>query len=285
MKALNRRKFIQQSSALAGVAALVPSALMSQTVRPSQFEIGFQSWIVRNELQKDFIGTMKQLVGMGYQSMELCSPAGYAQAGFGHLQQYKAGELKKIINDAGLSCISCHYGMPELRNNLQERIDFAKELGLTQMVAASFWLPKNAPLSEWQKAANELNKIGEQTKNHGLQMVFHNHNGELEKIDGQIIYDVLLKELDDSVVKLQFQVWVVIMGYKAADYFRKHPGRFISAHLYDWPGEGDKQVPVGKGIVDWKDFFEAANVGGLKNCFVEMGMENLKESAEFLKNL
>jgi sugar phosphate isomerase/epimerase len=87
------------------------------------------------------------------------------------------------------------------------------------------------------------------------------------------------------MVKMQFQLWVIIAGYKAADYFRKYPGRFISAHLYDWPGVGEEPVPIGKGKTDWKDFFEAGKTGGLKNVFVEMNMPLLKESASYLKKL
>lgn len=116
-------------------------------------------------------------------------------------------------------------------------------------------------------------------------MVFHNHNTEFEKLEGQLIYDVLLERMDPALVKMQFQLWVMIAGYKAADYFRKYPGRFISAHLYDWSGMGDEQVAVGKGKTDWNDFFKAAKVGGVKNTFVEMKMPLLKESAEFLKKV
>jgi hypothetical protein len=42
-------------------------------------------------------------------------------------------------------------------------------------------------------------------------------------------------------------------------------------------------VPLGKGKVDWNEFFAAAKVGGVKNYFVEMG-EGLQESADFLKS-
>ena len=84
---------------------------------------------------------------------------------------------------------------------------------------------------------------------------------------------------------MQFQVAVVNIGYKAADYFRKHPGRFISAHLADWDKEKDKQVPIGQGEVDWKDFFEAAKIGGVKNIFVEMDPETFKDSAKYLLDL
>lgn len=74
-------------------------------------------------------------------------------------------------------------------------------------------------------------------------------------------------------------------GYKAADYFRKYPGRFISAHLADWSKEKDAQVPIGQGDVDWKDFFEAAKIGGVKIFYVEMDPETFEPSAKFLLGL
>jgi sugar phosphate isomerase/epimerase len=191
--------------------------------------------------------------------------------------------LKGIINNAGFTCVSCHYGFSELKDHAQERIDFAKELGLTQMVVSSYGLPKDATLDDWKKAADETNKLGEVTQKSGLQLAYHNHNTEFEKSDGKLIYDELLNQLDPSLVKMQFQVWVVSIGYKAADYFKKYPGRFISAHLYDWSGKGEEMVPLGKGVVDWKEFFAAAKTGGVKNYFAEMDVPYLKESAQFLK--
>jgi sugar phosphate isomerase/epimerase len=181
--------------------------------------------------------------------------------------------------------VSCHYGFKELKENIEDRMDFANELELDQMVIASFGLPKDARLDDWKKAADEANQLGELSKTHGLQMAFHNHNLEFEKREGQLIYDVILERLDPALVKMQFQLWVMIAGYKAADYFRKHPGRYLSAHLYDWAGVGEEQVALGKGKTDWNDFFKAAAIGGVKNTFVEMQMPLLKESVEFLKKL
>jgi sugar phosphate isomerase/epimerase len=166
-----------------------------------------------------------------------------------------------------------------------ERIDFAFEVGMTQMVMSSPGLPDRATLSDWKKRTDEMNVLGEQFKKQGMQLVYHNHNFEFEKLEGQLIYDMLLNQLDPDVIKMQFQVWVIIAGYKAADYFKKHPGRFISAHLSDWSGTGETQVPVGQGKVDWKEFFEAANIGGLKNFYVEMDMPTFEPSAKFLKTM
>lgn len=283
MHRVNRRKFISAGvTGLAGASLLIPHLLHGNDPSVKKKQIGFQSWVMREELGKDLTGTLKKMAAIGYNSMELCSPPGYARMGFGPLQDLSARELKNKIKDAGFSCVSCHYGFSELKDHAQERIDFAKELGLTQMVISSYGLPKTAALDDWKKAADESNKIAELTRKSDIQLAFHNHNVELEKLEGEIIYDVLLDRLDPELVKMQFQVWVIIMGYKAADYFKKYPGRFISAHLYDWTGEGEEMAALGKGVVDWDEFFAAAKIGGVKNTYAEMGFPYLKQSAEFL---
>lgn len=247
--------------------------------------LGFQVWTLRDQLVRDFPGTLKMMEGLGYKSMEMCSPPGYESSGFGPLMKMKAREMKQIINDAGLICESSHYGMGEFRDHLGERIEFALESGQKQMILSSFWLPEGASMSDWLKAADELNEMGIKAKSAGIQLGFHNHNMEFGQIDGVLIYDALLKQFDPDYVKMQFQVAVIELGYKASTYFTKYPGRFISAHLADWsPGE-KKAVPIGKGIVDWNEFFDAAKKGGVKNIFVEMDPETFKDSASYLHDL
>lgn len=228
---------------------------------------------------------MKMMAGMGYRSVEMCSPPGYESSGFGPLMKMTAKEMKQIINDNGMQLESTHYTMNELRNNLDDRIKFANESGQKQMILSSFGLPKNATMSDWMKAADELNKIGEKTRKAGIQTGFHNHHTEFAKIDDVLIYDALLKQFDPELVKMQFQVAVINIGFKAADYFNRYPGRFISAHLADYSVLGQKSVALGKGIVDWKEFFDATGKGGLKNIFVEMDQETFNDSALFLRNL
>jgi sugar phosphate isomerase/epimerase len=273
---------------LAGASILAPSLIGCSTSSQSSLvgKIGFQSWAIKEKLAGNFQGTLKMMVDMGYQNMELCSPPGYSQAGFAFLEKHSASELKKLINDTGMSCESCHYGFDELKEHGQERMDFANELGLKQMIVAAFgFWDGNATLDDWKRAADEMNPLGELGKKNGIQIGFHNNNMEFEKLDGELIYDAILEKMDPELIKLQFQVWVIIAGYKAADYFRKFPGRFISAHLYDWSGTGEEMVALGKGTVDYKELFEAAQVGGVKNTFVEMDYALMKDSAAYLKTL
>ena len=285
MRKLDRRQFIgKTSTGLGGALALSQLSWLASAAKFSNIPIGFQSWSVRDMLSKDFPGTLKLMSSLGYQLVEMCSPKGYVDSGFGSLVNMKTSDMRKTIIDAGLNCPSCHFGFKELTDDLDDRIQFAHDLGLTQMVCSSFDLPKTATISDFQDAADKLNKAAEKIKKAGLQAGFHNHDGEFAMRDGQLIYDALMARLDANLVKMQFQTSVINLGYKASTYFRKYPGRFISSHLSDWTAD-KKEVPIGQGVIDWKDFFAAAQTGGVKNFFVEMGFDKFKDSVAYIGQL
>jgi sugar phosphate isomerase/epimerase len=252
---------------------------------PLGLPIGCQVYPVRELLAKDFPGTLRELAGIGYRSIEMCSPPGYERSGFGALVGMKASEMRRIIQDAGLRCESSHYQFRELKESLDDRIAYAKELGLTQMVASTLGVRREATLDEWRRAADDLNRIGERTKKAGLQTGFHNHNFEFQQLEGVLIYDELLRRLDANLVKMQFQVAVISLGFEAAAYFTKYPGRFCSIHLQDWSPDQKRIVAIGKGIVDWKKLFAAARAGGVKNYYVEVNLEAMRESYPYLQGL
>jgi len=275
---MSRRGFLRASAIGAAAAGFLRA-------NPLGFPIGCQTWPVRERIGKDLEGTLHELAGMGFERIEMCSPPGYAQLGFGPLAKMKPADLRAKIQAAGMGCESCHFGFTELRDHLDERIAFAKELGLKQMIISTFWLPKDAKMADWMKAVDAANKFGEQTQKAGIQLGFHNHDFEFHKIDGELIYDKLMAEFDPKLVKMQFQVSVISLGYQAADYFEKYPGRFISIHLQDWSATDKKEVALGQGIVDWKRLWKAAAKSGAKNYFVEVDQPDLKASAQFLKTL
>ena len=287
MKKINRREFIGKGTmGLSAMIALaqVPKHLLALSPGLNNIPIGFQSWTIRDQLSKDFAGTLKMMAAQGYKLVEMCSPKGYATIGFGPLVNMKTADMRSIITDAGLICPSCHFGFGELTDNLDDRIEFAQQLGMTQMICSTFWLPKTAVLKDYLDAADKLNKAAEKIKRAGMQAGFHNHEFEFATLDGQLIYDALMNRFDPDLVKMQFQTEVINLGYKAATYFTKYPGRFVSSHLSDWTAD-KKEVPIGQGIIDWKEFFAAAKVGGVKNFFVEMAPDKFKDSATYIQNL
>ncbi len=287
MQKINRRNFLSSTTKAAGAAFVVsklPSDFFSNA-KLVDMPLGFQSWTIKDKLSSDFAGTLKMMADQGYKQIEMCSPKGYEQIGFGAFTKMKTSDIRKTIEDAGMTCPSCHFGAAEFNDeNLDDRIQFAKDMGMTQMICSTFWLPKTATINDYLVAADKLNKAGEKIKKAGLQAGFHNHDFEFVKLDGQLIYDALLDRFDPDLVKLQFQTQVIVHGYKAADYFKKFPGRFISAHLSDWTAD-KKEVPVGQGVIDWKEFFAAAKTGGVKNIFVEMAADKFKDSAMYIQKL
>ena len=285
MKTISRRQFLGQSAATIAAAATVWPGASQLRADPLKLPIGCQLYPVGKMVAQDFEGTLRQLAAIGYQTVELCSPPSYMSSGFAPLGKMTAADLRKTIEAAGLRCESCHYQFRELKDSLDDRLAYAKELGLKQMIVAAFGLPQSATMTDWATAAGELNKLGERTKAAGIQLGFHNHHFEFKEIDGVLIYDKLMSELDPKFVKMQFQVAVISLGYEAATYLTKYPGRFISLHLADWSSTEKKSVPVGAGVVNWETLFAAAKIGGVQNYFVEMNLDALKASYPYLHNL
>ena len=121
MSEISRREFVINMSTCAAVAGLVSATGLPLHANPLGMPIGCQTWPVRKMIAKDFPGTIKLLAAAGFQTIELCSPVGYADEGFAGLAKYKGAELKKILSDAGVSCVSSHFGIGELRENQDAR--------------------------------------------------------------------------------------------------------------------------------------------------------------------
>jgi len=285
MSTISRREFLVGAGSCAAAIGLLSTGAVKLGASPLGLPIGCQTWPVRDMIAKDLPGTLKVLADAGFQSIELCSPAGYAEFGFGGLAKYKGAELKKILGDAGLTCVSSHFGMDELRKNQDDRIAWAKDVGLTQMLVASLGGPKKPTMDDVKRAADEYNKMGEKAASAGIQQGLHNEEFETSTVDGKRTYDILFELLDPKLVKFQFQVSTISQGFDAAEYFMKYPGRFVSMHVQGWSAQDKKIAAVGHDSLDWKKIFTAAKTGGIKNYFVEMRLDLMKESAPYLKNL
>ena len=144
METLSRRCFLA-TSALGLAAVGCRSARATEpVVGPLGVPPGCQIFGVRHQLVADFDGTLKTLHDIGYRLIEYCSPPGFTwdKAGLGRLTNLSAKETRTRIEAAGLRVVSCHYQYPELMKHLDERIEFARELGLKHMIVATAGRPK-----------------------------------------------------------------------------------------------------------------------------------------------
>src|SRR5215471_21509781 len=130
MSPISRREFLKNAAVQTAAVGLASAAALQALANPLGLPIGCQTWPVREMIAKDFPGTIKVLAGAAFQNIELCSPVGYADSGFAGLARYTPAELPKIISDAGLTCVSSHFGIDELRKDQPGRIAWAKEIGL-----------------------------------------------------------------------------------------------------------------------------------------------------------
>ena len=285
MSAISRREFFKNAATNAAVAGFLSAGARALRANPLGMPIGCQTWPVRTMIAKDFPGTIKQLAEAGFQAIELCSPAGYADSGFAGVGKYTGAELRKILGDSGVTCVSSHFGMEELRKDQASSIAWAKDVGLTQMLVASLDGPRKPTMDDVKRAAEEYNKMGEQAAKAGIVQGLHNENFELTMVEGKRTYDLLLNLLDPKFVSFQFQVSTISQGYDAAEYFTKYPGRFVSMHVQGWSAQTKKTMAVGQDTLDWKKIFTAAKTGGIKNYFVEMNLDLMKASVPYLRNL
>jgi sugar phosphate isomerase/epimerase len=285
MSTISRREFFKKASTNAAVAGFLCAGGPVLRANPLDLPLGCQTWPVRGMIAKDFPGTIKTLAEAGFQTIELCSPVGYADRGFASLGKYTSAELRRILGDAGVTCVSSHFRIQELRKNQEDRIAWAKDLGLTQMMVPSLEGPRHPTLDDVKRAAEEYNRMGEKAAAAGIQQGLHNEDFELTQVDGRRTYDLLFELLEAKLVKFQFQVSTISAGYDAADYFTKYPGRFISMHVQGWSAETRRIAPVGQDTLDWKKIFSAAKIGGIKNYFVEMNLGMMKASVPYLRNL
>src|SRR5437899_1447320 len=285
MSAVSRREFLKNAATNAAAAGFLSACALELRANPLGMPIGCQTWPVRDMIAKDIPGTIKQLAATGFQTIELCSPVGYADSGFAGLAKYSGMELRKILSDAGVTCVSSHFSIKELRDDQPGRIAWAKDLGLTQMIVPTLEGPKKPTMNDVKRAADEYNKMGERSAKAGIQQGLHNEDFELTIVDGKRTYDVLLELLDPKLVKFQFQVSTISRGYDAAEYFTKYPGHFFSMHVQGWSAQTKKIAPVGQDSLDWKKIFTAAKTAGVRNYFVEMNLDMMKASVPYLRSL
>jgi sugar phosphate isomerase/epimerase len=281
MDGLSRRDILRMA---AGLTALSMST--HADANPLGLPIGSQTWPHRQPIKDGgFAGLLSTLKAVGVETIELCSPFGYDD--FAPLADPKM--VKQALADSGLTCVSAHFGMRELRNDQQKSIDWAREVGITQMIVAT--LGGSSPaMEDVQRAADEYNKIAAVAAKSGVQQGLHNEGFEVSMVGGRRTYDILLDLLDPALVKFQFQMSTIAAGLVAHEYFTKYPGRFFSIHIQDvdlaaTPGPGGRpvQTAVGKGSIDWTKTFAAAPTGGVKNYYVEQTMELTKASVAALK--
>ena len=268
--------------------------------------IGLQLYSVRDEMEKDFKGTLRQVKAFGYDGVEF---AGL----FGHSAQ----EVKAMLNEIGLIPVSAHVPLDEMLADPQKVLGDYKEIGCP-FVAVPYLPEDRRPGAErFAQTLEEIAALAKTAKELGMQMLYHNHDFEFIKIDGKYGLDLLYDTIPADLLGTEIDTcWVNVAGENPAEYVRKYSGRAPVVHLKDFVMHGkDKPAglyeligiapqektaddeafgfrPVGRGVQDFPAILKAAQEAQAQWVIVEQdrpapGEEPLpsaKLSVEYLKS-
>lgn len=305
MPAISRRNFLAASGA-AATAAMLPLPAWAKS--PVSLPPGLQLWTVKDELAKDFPGTLQALKTIGYARVEAAGWVNRTPA------EFRAG-----VAAAGLECTSCHFGMRDLMtdSDADAKLAMAKEVGAAYVVASSPAssrpMPQGLPwthavaqsmtLADWQANAERMNVVGAKAKALGLRFGYHNHSAEFLMYDGKLAWGELLRITDPSLVAFEMDIgWVAAAGVDPVEALRLSGKRVELLHIKDLATKertphklvaDETTTPIGKGTIDWKGVFAAAGShAAIHSWFVEQEapfvqppLVGLAESFAYLKSL
>ena len=275
----SRRTFIKQTS-LALVGATLASPSLLAAAKKNQLT-GVQLYSVRDDMRKDPLGTLQALAKMGYKHLE---HANYVDRKF---YGYAPKEFKKVIDDLGMKMPSGHTvmhsrhwdaGTKQLNDVWKYTVEDAAVLGQQYVISPSMEEKQRRNYDELMVLLEMFNKSGEMCQKHGMRFGYHNHEFEFsEKLNGQTLYDIIMKNTDPALVIHQLDIGNMYnANAKAADVIKAYPGRFVSMHVKDEiKASGDSRhqyesTLLGKGVINVKEVLDLGKkLGGTEHYIIE----------------
>jgi sugar phosphate isomerase/epimerase len=198
--------------------------------------------------------------------------------------------MKAALDRLGLKAVGSHTGINLLKNKLDEVIEYNLEIGNKYVIC-----PWNSFKSkdDYIKTAHLFNEIGTKCRENELQLGYHNHDHEFEKIDGEYGLDILFNGTKPENLTVEIDTcWAFYAGINPSDYVRKYKGRVPLVHIKDLKSRGSKEFSdIGQGVVDIPAIVKAANNAGSEWLVVEIdtcprqSLESAKIGFDYLKSL
>ena len=290
MRPVTRRGFIGGAAAVAAISSTKFSFGMPLGLMP-----GIQLYSVREQMAKDFEGTLAGVRAAGFLEVEAAS-----------LPKKPASEIRKALDQAGLKCVSAHRSFTDVTRDLDATTEYEKTVGVSYIICPGPGRKnqKAGPLGidDWKYNAEEFNKTGEKLKQAGITFGYHNHWVEFKPVEGKVPYEELLEFCEPDKMSFEMDLgWVKVAGQDPIALMKKYPHRFSLFHVKDFhlppnisyaTSEEAKVTELGRGSIDYRPIFaQAAENQKITHAFVEQEefdmpwQESLKVDAEYMKNL
>ena len=265
--------------------------------------IAVQLYSVRNAAKEDLFATLKKVKALGYDGVEFAGLHGYAPA-----------EVKKMCEELSLVPVSAHVPYVDMVADPQGVLSQYAEIGV-KYVAVPYLAEEHRPGSDkFGEVIENVKMLGGVARELGITLLYHNHDFEFVRIDGEYALDVLYREVPSDLLKTEIDTcWVNVGGEDPAAYIRKYTGRAPVVHLKDFFGEKSEDMyeligiqskapvrpsnfefrPVGAGLQNFPVILAAAKEAGAEWVVVEqdkpsMGLdefESIEKSINYLKSL
>ena len=204
-----------------------------------QFMLGT---VMNNEKQtRETLRAMKEA---GYDGIELCGFMIHPMGMMVHLLTQAAGmpvgkggnlDWHTLIKESGLQVVSLHLDLGTLERDVQAAAGEAKAFGTNYIVITGMYRFDYGSEAVVRELAERLNKVGKALKEQGIELLYHNHNCELRKVNTkQTAYDILLEETDPSYVNFEFDsYWFAEGGADPLYWLRRLGSRMKLWHIND----------------------------------------------------
>ena len=204
-----------------------------------QFMLGT---VMNNEKQAR--ETLRAMKNAGYDGIELCGFMIHPMGMMVRLLTQAAGmpvgkggnlDWHTLIKESGLQVVSLHLDLGTLERDVQAAAGEAKAFGTNYIVITGMYRFDYGSEAVVRELAERLNKVGKALKEQGIELLYHNHNCELRKVNTkQTAYDILLEETDPSYVNFEFDsYWFAEGGADPLYWMRKLGSRMKLWHIND----------------------------------------------------
>ena len=238
-----------------------------------------QLYTVRDYMDKDPEHALKRVRTAGYQYVETAGMYGM-----------NASAFETLLRRMRLMPISMHTGYPEVINTPERVISDAKALNVKFAVVGGIDRALTPDKAGWIACGQALNEAGKTLREHGIQLCYHNHSHEFERIGEEYPYDILFNAAAPENLQAEIDVfWVAYAGLDPARFITKYAGRCPLLHMKDMLDKRSKAfAEVGSGILEWRKILDAAAPAGVQWYIVEQdvcahdSLTSIQTSAEFM---
>lgn len=253
--------------------------------KKGRLPIAAQVYSVRQEAEADFAGVMAALKEMGYDGVELAGLYGKSPQ-----------EIKNCLDEAGLTAISAHVPYEEFVKDLEGTAKAYEEIGC-KFVAIP-WLSEERRYGggKYEETIAFIPEIAKMCRNHGMQLLYHNHDFEFRKTEDGIYHlDQLYCTIPSEDLATELDTcWVKVGGEDPAAYLKKYQNRCPLVHLKDFQKKDGKVelLALGEGEQELEELVESAVQNGAQWFVIEQDdhlygtpMGNMKKSIDCLKGI